>query len=97
MPAGLVRSCGTNDQGLHVTTLYDPGDGSLTRVGDQTDGSASVIRQGPRDLWAPLEAAHRQWQELNRPRREWFGIEVTAREQTVHYTAPGGEPHRWVL
>ncbi|SDN66584.1 methyltransferase domain-containing protein [Actinacidiphila guanduensis] len=97
MPAGLVRSCGTNDRGLHVTTLYDPGDGSLTRVGDQTDGSASVIRQGPRDLWAPLEAAHRQWQELNRPRREWFGIEVTAREQTVHYTAPGGEPHRWVL
>lgn len=97
MPPGLVRAYGTNDDGLHVTTLYDPADGSATRIDDMPDEPPVVTTSGPRDLWEPIEAAHKLWQELNRPRREWFTIEATANEQTVRYTAPDGRVHRWTL
>lgn len=97
MPAGLVRTYGKNAHGLHVTTLYDPADSSVTRVDDMPDGPPKVTVDGPRDLWKPIEAAHRLWRELNRPRREWFTIEVTRAEQTVSYSAPDGRVHRWTL
>ncbi|MFW6694412.1 methyltransferase domain-containing protein [Streptomyces sp. MAR4 CNX-425] len=96
LPAGVVRAYGQNDGGLHTTTLYDPADGSATRVDDMPDAPPRVATRGPRDLWEPVEAAHRLWRELNRPRREWFTIEATAHEQTVSYTAPGGRVHRWI-
>ncbi|MFF7230526.1 hypothetical protein [Streptomyces sioyaensis] len=52
---------------------------------------------GPRDLWAPMEEAHRLWRRLNRPRREWFSIEAGPAEQTVTYAEPDGQLHRWTL
>lgn len=61
------------------------------------DGPPMVTSTGPRDLWQPIEAAHQLWQQLNRPRREWFTIEATPTEQTVKYTAPDGQVHRWTL
>ncbi|MFF4604292.1 methyltransferase domain-containing protein [Streptomyces sp. NPDC001339] len=97
MPPGLVRSYGRNADGLHVTTLYDPADGSATRIDDMPEGPPLVTSTGARDLWQPIETAHQLWQRLNRPRREWFTIEATAKEQTVRYTAPGGQVHRWRL
>ena len=97
MPPGLVRTYGQNDADLHVTTLYDPADGSATRIDDMPDGSPTVTTTGPRDLWQPIEAAHELWQQLNRPRREWFAIEAAPTEQTVSYTAPDGQVRRWTL
>ncbi|MFF0625531.1 protein-L-isoaspartate(D-aspartate) O-methyltransferase [Streptomyces sp. NPDC004296] len=97
LPPGLVRTYGTNDEGLHVTTLHDPADGSVTRVDDRPEGPPRVTRRGPRDLWEPVERAHRLWERLNRPRREWFAIEATPAEQNVRYTAPDGHVHRWRL
>ncbi|GLW16339.1 MULTISPECIES: methyltransferase domain-containing protein [Streptomyces] len=97
MPHGLIRTYGRSDGGLHVTTLYDPADDSATRVEDMPEGTSLVTCAGPRDLWAPMEAAHRLWRRLNRPRREWFNIDVTPAEQTVTYTPPNGQIHRWTL
>ncbi|WP_328731624.1 protein-L-isoaspartate(D-aspartate) O-methyltransferase [Streptomyces caniferus] len=97
MPQGLIRTYGRSDDGLHVTTLYDPADGSATRVEDMPEGMSLATSTGPRDLWAPMEAAHQLWRRLNRPRREWFTIEATTAEQTVTYTAPNGQIHRWTL
>ncbi|MCQ8191054.1 hypothetical protein [Streptomyces rugosispiralis] len=97
MDPDLIRTYGKNANGLHVTTLYDPADGSATRIDDMPDGPPMVIHSGPRNLWEPIEAAHKLWQELNRPRREWFTIEATRAEQTVRYTAPDGRVHRWTL
>ncbi|MFG2829078.1 protein-L-isoaspartate(D-aspartate) O-methyltransferase [Streptomyces sp. NPDC048434] len=97
LPRGLVRTYGLSDIGLHVTTLYDPADGSATRIEDMPEATPLVTSTGPRDLWAPMEEAHRLWRRLNRPRREWFSIEATPAEQTVTYTAPDGQLHRWTL
>ncbi|MFF4573130.1 protein-L-isoaspartate(D-aspartate) O-methyltransferase [Streptomyces sp. NPDC001410] len=97
MPPDLVRTYGKNSDGLHVTTLYDPADGSATRIDDMPEGPPMVTSIGPRDLWQPVEAAHQLWQQLNRPRREWFTIEATTTEQIVRYTAPDGHVYRWTL
>ncbi|MBL1101563.1 hypothetical protein [Streptomyces coffeae] len=72
------RTYGKNNDGLHVTTLYNSTDGSATRIDGMPDGPPMVTNSGPRDLWEPIEAGHRLCQELNRPRREWFTIEATA-------------------
>jgi SAM-dependent methyltransferase len=95
MPPDLVRTCGRSDDDLHVTTLYGPADGSATRISDMPDGPPLVFSEGPRDLWQPIETAHQLWDQLNRPRREWFTIEATPTEQTVAYTAPDGTVHHW--
>jgi len=97
LPRGLVRTYGLSDAGLHVTTLYDPADGSVTRIEDMPESSPLVASTGRRDLWTAVEEAHRLWRRLHRPRREWFGIAVTPVEQTVTYTAPDGHIHRWTL
>ncbi|MER6306476.1 methyltransferase domain-containing protein [Streptomyces sp. NPDC001739] len=97
MPQGLLRTYGQSADGLHVTTLYDPADGSATRIEDLREGPPLVTSTGPRDLWGPIEEAHRRWRQLNRPRREWFGIEATPTEQTLTYTAPDGQVHRWTM
>ncbi|MFI1155939.1 methyltransferase domain-containing protein [Streptomyces sioyaensis] len=97
MPRGLVRTYGRSDDGLHITTLYDPADGSATRIEDMPEATPLVTAAGPRDLWAPMEKAHQLWRRLNRPRREWFSIEATPDEQTVTYTAPDGQIYRWPL
>ncbi|WP_336050747.1 methyltransferase domain-containing protein [Streptomyces sp. CA2R101] len=97
LPHGLLRTYGRNDVGLHVTTLYDPADGSAARVEDMPEGTPLVTSIGPRDLWRPVEEAHRRWRQLNRPRREWFRIEATPARQTVTYTAPDGQVHRWTM
>lgn len=92
----VVREYGRKG-GLHVTTVHDPGDGSVARVEDRSGGCAAVTTAGPRDLWASVEDAHVRWRELHRPRREWFTVEVTPGEQVVTYQAPGGAVHRWSL
>lgn len=97
MNHGLVRTCGTNGDGLHTTTLYDPADGSAARIEDRPEGPPIATTTGPRDLWRPIEAAHRLWQRLNRPRREWFTIEAAPGGQTVRYTAPDGTVRSWRL
>lgn len=97
MSPDLIRTYGQSDDGLHVTTLYDPVDGSTTRIADMPEGPPLVTSTGPSDLWGPIEAAHQRWQQLNRPRREWFTIEAAPAEQTVTYTAPDGQVHRWPL
>lgn len=97
MSPGLIRTYEQTDDGLHVTTLHDPADGSTTRIKDVPGAPSTVISHGPRDLWAPIEAAHKQWLHLNRPRREWFTIEVTPTEQTMTYAAPDGNVYRWPL
>ncbi|MFE7116814.1 methyltransferase domain-containing protein [Streptomyces sp. NPDC057654] len=97
MGPGVVRTYGKNGDGLHVTTLHDPADGSTARVADTPQGASTVIVGGPRDLWEPVESAYRLWRELNRPRREWFTIEVAAGEQVVSHTAPDGRVRRWAL
>ncbi|UYB40323.1 ATP-dependent carboxylate-amine ligase [Streptomyces sp. Je 1-4] len=97
MPRGLIRTYGRSDDGLHVTTLYDPAGGSATRIEDMAEGTPLVTSTGPHDLWTPIEAAHRRWRQLHRPRREWFSIEATPAEQTVTYTAPDGRVHRWTI
>ncbi|PJE94000.1 protein-L-isoaspartate(D-aspartate) O-methyltransferase [Streptomyces carminius] len=84
--------------GAHTTVLYDPGDGSRTRVTDHGGRpGAAVTVFGPRDLWAPVERAYERWRALHRPRREWFTVRVGPHGQTLAYTAPGGRTHHWDL
>ncbi|MFJ4688257.1 protein-L-isoaspartate(D-aspartate) O-methyltransferase [Streptomyces sp. NPDC088789] len=97
LPPGLIRTYARTADALHVTTLYDPADGSAAQIADLPEGPPRVTVDGPRDLWAPVETAHRLWQVLNRPRREWFTIEATTNQQTVSYTAPDGRTQRWTL
>ncbi|MHC0429948.1 methyltransferase domain-containing protein [Streptomyces sp. O3] len=97
MPPDVIRTYGQRADGRHITTLYGPADGSAARVEDMPDGPPQVTSTGPRDLWRPVEAAHRNWRRLNRPRREWFTVEATPAGQTVTYTAPDGRAHRWPL
>lgn len=96
MPAGTLRTYWREDD-LHVTTLFDPTDGSCSRIADNRCGLPTVTTSGPHDLWAPIESAYDLWQTLNRPRREWFTIEATPLEQVLTYTAPGGHVYRWDL
>lgn len=95
MAPSVIRAYGQSESGHHVTTLHDPEDGSTARIVDMPDGPPLVVRSGPQDLWGPIEAAHRRWRDLNRPRREWFTIEAGPTAQTIAYVAPGGEVHRW--
>ncbi|MFD1828873.1 methyltransferase domain-containing protein [Streptomyces desertarenae] len=94
----VERGYHRTDDGRHVTTLHDPGDGSRARVTDHgRRPGAAVVTSGPRDLWAPVERAHERWRALNRPRREWFTVRVTPRAQTLAYAEPGGRTHTWEL
>ncbi|WP_331767874.1 hypothetical protein [Embleya sp. NBC_00896] len=78
------------------TTLLRTLDGSTTTV-TETDDGAEVTRTGPRDLWAPIEQAHRLWQDVNRPRREWFTLDVGPTGQHVRLAAPDGRAYTWAL
>lgn len=81
--------------GRHTTVLRTP-DGCATVVAE-TDSGAEVARFGGRDLWAPIERAHRLWLELNRPRREWFTLEAGPTGQHVRLAAPDGRAYTWTL
>ncbi|MFD4660229.1 methyltransferase domain-containing protein [Kitasatospora sp. NPDC058444] len=65
--------------------LRDTADGSTAHAQGRT-----VALDGPRDLWRTVEAAHRTWLDLNRPRREWFTVEAGPEGQFVGYEAPDG-------
>ncbi|MFE1960823.1 methyltransferase domain-containing protein [Streptomyces sp. NPDC059479] len=101
MTVTTVRAYRSETDGRHVTTLYDPVDGSLTRVTDREPGhgagTATVFGSGPRDLWTPVEEAYQHWLDLHRPRREWFTITATPEQQTVSYVTPDGRVLRWGL
>ncbi|MGW9214648.1 hypothetical protein ACWGR4_47880 [Embleya sp. NPDC055664] len=85
----------THAEGRHITTLRTP-DGRATTV-TETDGGAEVVWSGRGDPWAPIERAHRLWLELNRPRREWFTLEVRSSGQHVRLAAPDGRAYTWTL
>ncbi|WP_439678292.1 methyltransferase domain-containing protein [Embleya sp. MST-111070] len=82
-------------EGLHVTTLRAL-DGCAATI-TETDDGAKVTRTGPRDLWAPIEHAHQLWQDLNRPRREWFTLDAGPAGQHVRLAAPDGRMYTWAL
>ncbi|GCE00726.1 methyltransferase domain-containing protein [Embleya hyalina] len=84
----------THIDGRHSTTLRTPND--RTTVTDTDDGT-EVAWVGGRDLWAPMEQAHRLWLELNRPRREWFTVEVVSTGQYVSLETPAGDAYTWTL
>lgn len=88
LPESVVR----DDRGGPGTRLYDTASRSQARVFDRT-----VHVVGQRDLWAAVEAAHEQWLELHRPRREWFEVKVTPERQWVAFRTPGGTEHTWDL
>lgn len=50
-------------------------DGSWARL-RRRGGSTRVEQGGPRRLWQLAEDGYRQWLDLGRPRREWFGFTV---------------------
>ncbi|MFE5331342.1 methyltransferase domain-containing protein [Embleya sp. NPDC056575] len=81
--------------GRHVTTLR-AADGCATTVAE-TDRGVEVAWIGGRDLWAPIERAHRLWLDLNRPRREWFTLEAGPTGQHVCLAAPDGRAYTWTL
>lgn len=97
MSASTDRTCQSRE-GSHTTTLFDAADGSLARITDRRPGpGATVVSSGPRDLWAEIERAHREWLRLNRPRREWFTIKATPGNQVLGFGAPDGQIHQWRL
>ncbi|MFI6986733.1 methyltransferase domain-containing protein [Embleya sp. NPDC050154] len=85
----------TRTDGRHITTLRTP-DGGVTTV-TETHSGAEVARSGGRDLWTPIERAHRLWLELNRPRREWFTLDAGPTGQHVRLAAPDGHAYTWTL
>jgi protein-L-isoaspartate(D-aspartate) O-methyltransferase len=98
MTATTVRNYQREASGAHVTTLFDPLDGSYARIADrESDPGATVVTSGPRDLWALIEKARDYWLSLNRPRREWFIIKATPDKQTISYMIPNGQVVRWEL
>ncbi|MGH3381378.1 MAG: ATP-grasp peptide maturase system methyltransferase [Actinoallomurus sp.] len=52
-------------------------DGSWACQWTSPDGRSLVQEHGPRELWAELEAAYRQWDAAGRPQREQIGLTVT--------------------
>lgn len=94
MPASVLRTYWREDD-LHITTLFDPTDGSCARIADNRSGLPTVTASGPHDLWAAIENAYDVWLTLNRPRREWFTVQATTAGQVITYTAPSGRLHRW--
>ncbi|GAA4689462.1 methyltransferase domain-containing protein [Streptomyces chumphonensis] len=98
MGPSTVREFSREQDGTHVTTLFDGRDRSLARVTDTPDGPGAQVQvSGPRDLWAPVERAHATWLALNRPRREWFTITAGPQGQTVAYIDPSSTVHHWTL
>jgi protein-L-isoaspartate O-methyltransferase len=97
MGTSIIRDYQSEDDGSHVTTLFDPLDDSCARVDDhgKRSSGATVMTSGSRDLWALVERAHEHWLALNRPRREWFTIRASTKKQTVAYTAPSGQTSQW--
>lgn len=97
LPPGTVRAF-TVEEGLHTTVLIDPADGSTARIQELPgQADARIAIAGPRDIWAPVEEAHRRWLRWHRPRREWFGVRITADGQYIDFTAPDHTSHSWAL
>ncbi|MFI5735831.1 hypothetical protein ACIA49_37310 [Kribbella sp. NPDC051587] len=58
--------------------IFTHPDGSWARIEDGT-----VAQAGPQCVWDVVEAAHRRWDELGRPTRDKFGIDVAPGVQQV--------------
>lgn len=57
----------------------------------QEDGSSTVTQGGPRRLWDLLEEIYSDWQDLGCPRRQEYGLTVTADgEHLLWHGSPGG-------
>jgi methyltransferase of ATP-grasp peptide maturase system len=59
-------------------------------------GQRRVWQAGPRRLWDDIEAAYHDWEHLDRPGWERFGLTVTEKDHTVWLDDPDS-PHRWLL
>ncbi|AHI01755.1 methyltransferase domain-containing protein [Kutzneria albida] len=55
-----------------------------------------VVQGGPRSLWDLAETAYEQWDALDRPCRDRFGLTVTPEAQYFWLDTPDS-PHRWPL
>ena len=71
-------------------------DGSWVRFATGPDGRTLVRQDGPRNLWDIAEQAHEQWELLDRPRRQRFGISVRGARQEL-WLDEEDSPHRWPL
>ncbi|WP_103501412.1 MULTISPECIES: methyltransferase domain-containing protein [unclassified Streptomyces] len=63
-------------------------DGSWAHVAGAAGGGGTVREDGPRRLWAEVEAAHAWFTEHDRPARERFGVTVTARGEQIWLDDP---------
>jgi methyltransferase of ATP-grasp peptide maturase system len=58
------------------------------------DGAHQVTEGGPRRLWRAVEHAHQQWNQLDRPGWNRFGLTVTPGTHTLWLDDPDSD-HRW--
>lgn len=59
-------------------TIFTHPDGSWARL----DGG-TVAQGGPQQLWDAVEAAHEQWDDLGRPKREQFRLTIDGPQQRI--------------
>jgi protein-L-isoaspartate O-methyltransferase len=59
-------------------TIFTHPDGSWARL----DGG-TIAQGGPQQLWDAVEAAHRQWDDLGRPKREQFRFAIDGPRQRI--------------
>ncbi len=80
------------------TRLVSP-DGSWCEVAREpdADGRYAVRQAGIQRLWGIVEAAHRQWRELDEPEWSRFGVTVTRTDQHMWLDDPDHSPYRWPL
>ncbi|MFC8077584.1 methyltransferase [Streptomyces sp. NPDC057307] len=71
------------DGTVHVWARGEDGSATSTATGED------VWQYGPRDLWAGIEAVHREYTAAGSPHYEDFGLTVTAEGQSVWLREPG--------
>lgn len=64
--------------------------GSQARTTSDPDGGWTVVQRGPVCLWDRVERAVQQWQAVDEPHQERFGITVSAAGQHVWLDSENG-------
>jgi protein-L-isoaspartate O-methyltransferase len=72
------------EDGAYTVWLVDPWSGSWASLGYEPGADVFPVREyGERALWTEVEAAHRWWDGLGRPRADRWGITVDPTGQRV--------------
>lgn len=77
-----------DSDGQPGNVFFSTNDGAWCEVAAVIDGQRDVWEGGPRDLWRVMSEVITEWEQLDRPDWERFGLTVTPDVQTVWLDDP---------